>query len=1446
MRLSENSRLPGHAKILTLLLAIAVLLAAALVLVPGAQAQGSTERDRQLLTGLYFALGGAGWAESDYWLSDEPLDQWHGVTVANGRVVGLDLSGNGLTGRIPPGLSLVFDPSDFDIRLKELDLSNNQLSGRLPSGFVPLFPHLEVLKASGNQFIGPIPPDVTSLSELTWLDLDNNDFSGQIPPGFGSLSGLTVLRLGGNDFSGPIPAELGRLSKLSILGLGNNRLSGEIPAELGNLTALTRISVFGNQLNGPIPPELGQLSNLTRLSLGNNKLSGAIPAKLGNLSNLREFYFDGNPALSGCVPSSLEGQLTSYDFGDLGFCGAGSKYDTDSDGLIEVSNLEQLDAIRYDLDGDGSPSDAEAYAAAFPVGAGETVCAKDCIGYELTRSLDFDANGNGRADSGDTYWNDGAGWEPIGRNHRKRYTATFDGNGHTLSNLYISRGSSHFIGLFGATGVEAIIRHVGMISVNVTGNAGVGGLVGDNVGGTIIGSFASGSVTSLGWNAGGLVGYNGDSAGDGEGGSTRVITGKSKISGSYASVTVKGHQGVGGLVGHNGGGGDIAASYATGNVTGNDGVGGLVGYAVDTGITSNSYWDTQTSWLTSSSGGRGKTTAELQAPTGYTGIYATWDDTEAGDVWDFGTSSDYPRLKGVTPASTPSPTPTPTATPVPEDNIPDRVALVAIYDAMGGKEWSRQKNWKDPDIHIGEWEGVTTDRDTGRVTHLNLNGRGLTGNVPDEVVNLTALRELRLSHNSLTGEIPPWMSSNQLSSLELLNLSNNRLSGQIPVSLADLPSLTTLVLHGNQFTGCIPLALKGLVPTGLASLPEFCLSLEQKEKKILMELHEAVGSPTLTNWGKYDQPLEAQGDQPYSTGWEGVGVDENGRVKELLLAGKMLRGDIPWEQLAKLEGLEYLDLSENGLSGAIEVPHQLGPLENLYHLDLGGNTLSGEIPPQLSRFRNLKLLDLSRNQFTGAIPEELADLKNLRHDGLRLFGHKFDGCIPRVLKGRLAVSYFAPRYVDPGGNIVSRILDMVNVYFPDYIQSYLSQILSQEDLVNAMADVNPDNPLRDILKPNSPTFKKIATAIPGFGSIFDVLDLLTQDWFMRWVKGSTDVTYGLGAPPCAPDLPAPATSLERQSLDSDKTALLAIRQYFIDYEKGDDGEGPVNEYDDGGENVYTFTRDDSLIGGRNFNWPAQGHISQWHGVTVENGRVVRLEITERLLEGEIPPEVGDLGALKRLNLSRNRLSGPIPKELGNLVNLEHLSLNGKRDLCGQKYDGTNCDANRLSGEIPKGLGHLTKLKALHLHENNFEGEVPLELGNATGLGPNNDNLDQNDPQLREVNFSSSGLTGCLPPNLQGNFDTPIGARFAAYLARIVAFTAVEVAIPIVGAAVSVFDYLIGGRITSLVDWATNTSASFITRQGAFHSDLGDVKLYCDPDPALMAEPSPASGQRSPW
>ena len=155
-------------------------------------------------------------------------------------------------------------------------------------------------------------------------------------------------------------------------------------------------------------------------------------------------------------------------------------YDLDDDGLIDIATLAQLDAVRYDLDGDGAAdvaTDWRSYDAAFPEGAIGMGCVRiGCFGYELTADLDFDTNGSGAADAGDAWWNDGAGWRPIG-GHLERldlsapvegFRATFEGNRHTIANLFIERGGGVFVGLFGRTvGSSAVIRNLGLVDVGL-------------------------------------------------------------------------------------------------------------------------------------------------------------------------------------------------------------------------------------------------------------------------------------------------------------------------------------------------------------------------------------------------------------------------------------------------------------------------------------------------------------------------------------------------------------------------------------------------------------------------------------------------------------------------------------------------------------------------------------------------------------------------------------------------------------------------------------------------------------------------------------------------------------------------------------------------------------------------------------------------------------------
>ena len=257
----------------------------------------------------------------------------------------------------------------------------------------------------------------------------------------------------------------------------------------------------------------------------------------------------------------------------------GGDYDADDDGLIEIRSLAQLNAIRLDLDGDGDTPLPE-YSAVFPGAMAGMGCTGDCTGYELAADLNFDTTGNGRADAGDADWNEGEGWAPIGT-PAFPFTATFDGNGRTIANLYIDRGDTQFIGLFGVVSSNGgLIKNVSLVDVDLTGGNNLGALVGTLIAGSVRGSsVAGGSVVGGGdFYVGGLVGFQRDGA---------------SVVRSSAAVDVTGVYGVGGLVGGNGccvpiDGGPISSSYATGSVTGVDQVGGLVGQLNLGSITSSS------------------------------------------------------------------------------------------------------------------------------------------------------------------------------------------------------------------------------------------------------------------------------------------------------------------------------------------------------------------------------------------------------------------------------------------------------------------------------------------------------------------------------------------------------------------------------------------------------------------------------------------------------------------------------------------------------------------------------------------------------------------------------------------------------------------------------------------------------------------------------------------
>ena len=148
---------------------------------------------------------------------------------------------------------------------------------------------------------------------------------------------------------------------------------------------------------------------------------------------------------------------------------------------------------------------------------------------------------------------------------------------------------------------------------------------------------------------------------------------------------------------------------------------------------------------------------------------------------------------------------------------PDRAALVALYHATDGPNWTNSDNWLT-DAPLRSWHGVGTNS-AGRVTSVGLVGHrdsqsgrwtshGLKGTIPPEVGSLTELEFLWLYGNELSGTIPPFLGD--LAKLKYLDLSGNELTGQIPPELGSLANLQTFAAHTNSIEGAIPPELGNL------------------------------------------------------------------------------------------------------------------------------------------------------------------------------------------------------------------------------------------------------------------------------------------------------------------------------------------------------------------------------------------------------------------------------------------------------------------------------------------------------------------------------------------------------------------------------------------------------------------------------------------------------------
>nr|XP_023885567.1 MDIS1-interacting receptor like kinase 2 [Quercus suber] len=107
----------------------------------------------------------------------------------------------------------------------------------------------------------------------------------------------------------------------------------------------------------------------------------------------------------------------------------------------------------------------------------------------------------------------------------------------------------------------------------------------------------------------------------------------------------------------------------------------------------------------------------------------------------------------------------------------------------------------------GSFEGVACN-EQGLVANISLQGKGLSGTLPEALASLKSLTGLYLHFNALSGKIPKGIS--RLSQLSDLYLNVNNFSGEIPSEIGDMSNLQVLQLCYNKLTGSIPTQLGNL------------------------------------------------------------------------------------------------------------------------------------------------------------------------------------------------------------------------------------------------------------------------------------------------------------------------------------------------------------------------------------------------------------------------------------------------------------------------------------------------------------------------------------------------------------------------------------------------------------------------------------------------------------
>lgn len=538
-----------------------------------------------------------------------------------------------------------------------------------------------------------------------------------------------------------------------------------------------------------------------------------------------------------------------------------------------------------------------------------------------------------------------------------------------------------------------------------------------------------------------------------------------------------------------------------------------------------------------------------------------------------------------------------------------------------------------------------------RLTHLNLSSSGFSGEIPDEISNLSSLISLDLSGNndlrlhklSMRGLVQ------NLAHLKALHLSKVDISSRVPDLLANFVALESLQLDQCE--------LQGEFSMGIFKLPKLKMLDISGNSDLKVSLPDfQKGSPLKS---LMLSEVKFVGEIPSSVG-------NLGNLEELDISRCNLTGQIP-SSLGNLTKLTLLSLSYNDFRGQNSSLSWIGKLNKLTFLDLHGINLNDNLPSQLMNLTQLSYLDLGYCQLTGPIPSWLGNLTEL--SAIFLDHNQLIGRIPSSLIYRSNIEYLflsSNQFSGPipsVNNTLSQLshLDISSNILQGSIPSSLSKLQNLVILELHSNSLTGEVDINMFLQLSSLVVLSLS---------FNNLMLLTK------ISSNANVQKFkfLGLASC--NLSEFPGFLHNQ----DHLQVLDLSSNNIH------GQIPSWVWNISTTSMYFMNLSHNFLTG--FQQDPYPVVLQWTHLKV-------LDLRSNMLRGSlsIPPPSSNIWRkecnLEMINLSQNLIKGKVPRSIASCKKLELLDLSN----------------NRFTDSFPSWVGNLPKLRILNLRSNGFHGVI---------------------------------------------------------------------------------------------------------------------------------------------